>query len=335
MNRFRFLLFFFIIILSSVSAAAAQLPPGYSPGLNMPLPTPFVPNINVPTPFIPNIDVHVPDVPNVVIPTPFIPNIDVQVPDIVNVTVPTPVIRDFDVPVPDIMNVTVPTSQPITMPTLSLPTPVPYQPSFGSGFDMPVTGIDFRDFTDVTEPTAAPRVGQEGYDAGIAFFNEGKYYSAWKAFNESDYADWIVWAAKCPQPKPETGEVWHDPDQPGEDMLLTIRVEQDDTDMFFRLYRENALISNVYISGSDEVTVKLPGDARYTIKDGVGRDWYGEKETFGEYGSYETMIFYKPDYTESVFLRSGYQYTLTVNISTDVDSDGVDSEPETWENFTE
>ncbi len=193
-----------------------------------------------------------------------------------------------------------------------------------------LSSISFQDFTDLPEPAAVPETGTEAYQAGLALFFEERFYSAEKAFTESRYDNWEEWASLCQQTKPETGELWHDPDQTDGNTQLTIRVEQGDTDLFARIYQEDNLISNVYIAGSDKVTIKLPGDAVYKIKDGVGRTWYGEKEAFGEEGTYEMLTFDEKG-TEEVLLKSGFAYDLRIIVR----GSGYppDPEPEVWESF--
>lgn len=303
-----------MLSLSAGSSAQVTIPNIQVPNIPVPvIPTPFVPNI--PTPFVPNIPT--PFVPN--IPTPFVPNIpDPLVPNIQTIQPNIPTIQPK-----------IPTIQP-NIPTKFVPNPVSSSQS-----DKPLREVDFRDFTDEPVSTPVPITGKEAYDDAMALFREEKYYSAWKAFTDSQYEDWQDWADKCPQEKPATGETWHASDQWLQDMELTIRVDQSpSSDMFFRIYKEGVLVSNVYISGSDEVTVKLPGNARYTIKDGVGRTWYGEKEAFGKTGSYETMTFDEKG-TDTVYLQSGYAYTLSINVSEATGGTDVDSKGESWENFAE
>lgn len=196
----------------------------------------------------------------------------------------------------------------------------------------PAQSIGFLDFTDLTEPDAVSESGMESYSAGMALFFEERYYSAMKAFTESRYGDWEEWAALCQQTKPETGELWHDPDQTDEDTQLTIRVEQEDTDLLARIYKEDVLISSVYIAGTDRVTIKLPGDEVYRIRDGIGRTWYGEKEAFGEEGTYEAMIFDEKG-TDEVLLKSGYAYELRFIVWGAGAPPGP--EPKDWESFLE
>ncbi len=192
----------------------------------------------------------------------------------------------------------------------------------------PIPTISLEDFTGQTSPTAVPLEGIAAYEAGLALFSEERFYSAQKAFTASNYGDWEEWAALCIREKPETGEIWHDPDQTDGDTQLTIRAEQEDTDLFVRIYKEDSLISDVYIAGSDRVTIKLPGDTAYSIRNGVGRTWYGEKEAFGEEGSYEPVIFDGKG-TEEILLKSGLAYELRINIGY-----RPDSEPETRDSFS-
>ena len=46
----------------------------------------------------------------------------------------------------------------------------------------------------------------------------------------------------------------------------------------------------MFIGGNNTVKVMLPAGL-YTVKSGEGSDWFGEKESFGRYGHYETMTF--------------------------------------------
>lgn len=308
-QRAVFLFLFVMLLMLSLSAvSSAQVP--------------SVPNIqvpNIPAPVVPNIPAPV--IPTPVVPNPVVPNI----PDPVVPNIPDPLVPK----IPDPVVPNVPTYQP-KLPTPFVPNPVSPDP-----MTKPVRTADYRDFTHVTEATPAPKTGKEGYDEAMAFFREEKYYSAWKAFSDSQYEDWQEWAAKCPQEKPAAGETWHAAGQWLQDTELTIRVEQpSSSNMFFRIYKERSLFSNIFISGSDEVTVQLPGNAEYAIKDGVGRTWYGEKEAFGRSGSYETMTFDDKG-SETVYLQSGYTYTLSINVSENSGGTDVDSKDETWENFVE
>ena len=167
----------------------------------------------------------------------------------------------------------------------------------------------------------------------MALFNDERYYSARQAFIESKYGDWESMAAKCERKRPSTGELWHDPSIWVRDMYLTFRIDQpEDTSIFIRLYKDGKPVSQLFVAGSGEVTAELPGNGYYTIKDGIGRTWYGTKEAFGPAGTYETMTF-DDSGTEKVYLQSYYQYTLSINVESS--GEGVGSKDENWENFAQ
>ena len=172
------------------------------------------------------------------------------------------------------------------------------------------------------------------YDEAMALYNDEKYFSARRAFLMSGYGDSEEWAEKCIQDWPRTGEIWHDRSQWLQDMELTIIVEQpEDAGMLIRIYKDNAPVSYLFLSGSDTVTVRLPGNGYYEIRDGVGYNWYGIKEAFGGEGSYETMTF-DEEGTERVFLQSYYAYTLSINVRmTERTGDDVYSETIDWDKF--
>ena len=193
-------------------------------------------------------------------------------------------------------------------------------------FDVPVDGPteeepyeETNDDVPADEPYeevyAEPVYGDKDlYDKAMALYNEEKYFSARQSFLMSGYGDSEEWAEKCIRDWPATGEVWHDRSQWLQDMELTIVVNQpDDAGMLIRIYKDNAPVSYLFLAGSDSVTVRLPGNGYYEIRDGVGYNWYGIKEAFGSEGAYETMTF-DENGTERVYLQSYYAYTLSINI---------------------
>lgn len=183
------------------------------------------------------------------------------------------------------------------------------------------------------DKTANPNGYSGRYDEAMALYNAEKYYSARQAFIESQYGDWEAMAEKCIRQRPSTGELWHDPSVWVRDMYLTFRIDQPaDTSIFLRLYKDGKPVSYVFVAGPGETTVELPGNGYYTIKDGIGRTWYGTKEAFGPDGSYETMTFDEAG-TEKVYLQSYYQYTISINV--EGTGTGIGSKDENWDNFAE
>ena len=177
--------------------------------------------------------------------------------------------------------------------------------------------------------------GAAAYYQALALYRQGKYYSAREAFYESGWDDYQARAEACEQKWPRTGEVWRSGSVQGTGMQLTIKVNQAaDVAWFARIYRNGSPVSYVFIGGSGEVTVRLPGGT-YSIKDGTGRAWFGTSEAFGREGSYEAMTFDDRG-SETVQLNNNYSYTLTINVqSANPDADAVGSEWQDWDSFAE
>ena len=171
------------------------------------------------------------------------------------------------------------------------------------------------------------------YRMGLQFMEQGLYYSAFEAFCASWDDRATELAQQCEQPWPKTGELWREPSMRGGNMELTFRISQDPDEGFLvKLYKNGQPVSYAFIYGSGSVTLTLPG-GKYVIKDGSGSVWYGLKESFGGYGSYETMIFDEFG-TEEVTLQSGHAYTISVNVSSS-GGESVGSEGMDWGSFTD
>ena len=200
----------------------------------------------------------------------------------------------------------------------------------------PQTGSDEQQDLTEAEPDESPN--EEGaealYNEAMFLYEEEKYYSARQAFLMSEFGNWEEMAEKCIRDWPQPGEIWRDRSQWLQDMELTIVIDQpEDTAMFVRIFKDKAPVSYLFISGPESVTVRLPGNGYYEIKDGIGTTWYGIKEAFGPEGSYESMTFDEQG-TETVYLKSYYAYTLSINIgSSEATGDDVYSESEGWDDF--
>ena len=186
---------------------------------------------------------------------------------------------------------------------------------------------------DYAEKKAHPDGYQDRYDQAMALYNDEQFYSARQAFLESKYGDWESMAEKCIRTRPSSGELWHDPAIWLRDMSVTFQIDQpEDTSIFIRLYKDGKPVSYLFVAGPGKVSTELPGNGYYTIKDGVGVTWYGEKEAFGPDGSYETMTFDNAG-TEKIYLQSNYEYTISINI--DAGGEGIGSRDEDWDSFAE
>ena len=170
------------------------------------------------------------------------------------------------------------------------------------------------------------------YDEAYELYQNQSYFKAHELFIQSQYGDWEAMAKKCVRRWPKNGELWHDETQWLRDTNLTFKVDQPkDTAVFIRIYKDEKPLSYVFIGGKDTVTVGVPGNGTYTIKDGVGSDWYGPNDTFGEYGAYETMTFGKNE-EETIYLMARYNYTITINVKDAIGED-IGTQDEVWDNF--
>ena len=173
---------------------------------------------------------------------------------------------------------------------------------------------------------------QNLYNRAYSLYEKGSYYNAYELFNQSQYGDWERMANKCVRRWPKNGQTWRDNTQWLQDTRLTFKVEQpDDSAIFIRIYKDNQPLAHVFIGGSDEISLMVPGNGTYMIKDGVGSKWFGETDAFGAIGAYETMTFGQRE-EETIYLNARLGYTITINVE-DVIGEEVGSQDEEWENF--
>ena len=171
------------------------------------------------------------------------------------------------------------------------------------------------------------------YMMACADYLKGNYYKARERFEDCYWGDAEERAEKCVQPWPSTGQIWKD-NSLGAGTQLTVKVNgEPDVGMHVKIYQENGnLAAMLFIGGSGSASTWLPGGT-YVIKDGTGRDWYGQEDSFGYYGDYEVMTF--DDYgTTEVDLQAGYSYTITINVqNASPDASNVGSMYDDYEDF--
>ncbi len=171
------------------------------------------------------------------------------------------------------------------------------------------------------------------YDKAYSLYEKKNYYDAYELFNKSQYGDWEKMAKKCVRRWPKNGQTWRDKTQWLRDTRLTFKVEQpEDSAIFIRIYKDNDPLSYVFIGGSDEVSLMVPGNGKYMIKDGVGSKWFGETDTFGAIGAYETMTF-GDNKSDTIYLSARMDYTIMINVD-DAAGEDIGTQAEVWENFS-
>ena len=171
------------------------------------------------------------------------------------------------------------------------------------------------------------------YMMACADYLKGNYYKAKERFESCYWGDVEERAEKCAQPWPSNGQIWKDSNL-GAGTQLTITVNgEPDVGMHVKIYTESGkLAAMLFVGGSGSASTWLPGGT-YTIKDGTGRDWYGQEDSFGYYGNYEVMTF--DDYgTTEVELKAGYSYTITINVqNASPDASNVGSMYDSYDDF--
>ena len=174
--------------------------------------------------------------------------------------------------------------------------------------------------------------GKEEYMRAMALFEEGLFYSAKEAFENSKYDDYQQRALDCIQTMPETGELWHDENMISNNMRLDFVTNEEDenTGMYIVVYtKENELVEKIFIRGSGTVETWIP-EGGYYIKDAFGTSWFGEKELFGKDGEYETMLFHEDEEDPYlVSLTKDKIWTITINSEKNT-GDYVESEKNEW-----
>ena len=192
----------------------------------------------------------------------------------------------------------------------------------------------------VTNPDEADALLSGGMDAAeydymhaCALVAQGKYASAKALFEESGWGDWEARAGACVQPWPKTGVLYRNPAVKGGSAELAVQFNTDpDTAMLVKIYTvDGVLARTMFIGGTGRAKTSLPAGT-YIIKDGTGRDWYGDEEAFGSEGRYEIMTFGNGQ--QALQLRKNYSSTITVNVQeNNPDAEGVGSQRESWSDF--
>lgn len=143
-------------------------------------------------------------------------------------------------------------------------------------------------------------------------YSNQEFFKAQKAYiGLGDYKDARKKAQDCVQPLPENGGL---KSGNGSSVSLEIEAPGGSESVYLKLYdSENATAGTVFIHPGKSAVIPLRGGS-YTIKVAYGSEWYGEKDLFGEGGSYYQLL----NETETVFvMESGHSYNLSLSGVTD------------------
>lgn len=146
----------------------------------------------------------------------------------------------------------------------------------------------FNKIKDYRDAEYQAKVCKRYLDYAVAeqLLKDGKFYAAYKAFGAlGTFEDSSTRMTECVQTTPIPGEIYRNPKYKKKSRALIIKSPKDEYIRCFKVYKGDVLISTILVSGGKKVTVKLPVGT-YTIKFGVGKNWFGMDDLFGDEGYY-------------------------------------------------
>lgn len=171
-------------------------------------------------------------------------------------------------------------------------------------------------------------VGEEEYLYYLACYQviKKQYYRAKCNFEASGLYDAYERAMDCEQDWPKDGRVWKS-SSIGSGTKLTVKVQNSDSDTAraYKIYNsDKKLVAVLFIGGNGKASTSMkPG--KYYIKCGIGDEWYGRKDCFGNEGYYYSL---KNGSSKKFNLTAG-SWELTVGGG----YGNVDQEYEDYDNF--
>lgn len=170
---------------------------------------------------------------------------------------------------------------------------------------------DFRDAQARLAQAKAEYESYKTYKEAEKLYDNGEYYQAKKKFlSIKSYKDASKRSDECVQELPanasfRTGN--------GSGTNITITAPGGSRSVYLKMYNSSGtVIGTIFLRPEGSGTLYLsPGD--YTIKCAYGTEWYGEKDLFGDNGSYSQLL----NGSNEVFsLSRNYTYTLELLSST-------------------
>ena len=129
------------------------------------------------------------------------------------------------------------------------------------------------------------------YNKGKAYFEQELFYSAYKQFIEaSGVLDANEMAQSCIQTF-STSEIYSNPKYSENETAVIFKVAADvGMNVCMKIYDNYELVSMSIIKPGEQITVWIPSGV-YSFNQGRGTDWFGEKDYFGEEGTYVRFKF--------------------------------------------
>lgn len=192
---------------------------------------------------------------------------------------------------------------------------------------------------------AADCANKRDYKLAGEYFNANQFYSAQRLYwLLGTYLDSAELAAACEQPMPKTGELYrldsikklsHYRDSGYN--IVTFSAPDDGKYTYIKIKYATTYTPAVsaILAPGKKIKIKLPADEHYIFEVAYGTVWYGEKEFFGENGTYITMMFNDSGSLSSwVYMTPtkhyGEYYVYTIKLRQEGYSDG---EAVRWQDF--
>ena len=190
---------------------------------------------------------------------------------------------------------------------------------------------DFEDIPSLVDECDA----HISYNKAEGLLADGKYYEAYELFNSltHDYSDVESLpdcekrAEACIQDFPGDGAVYTNPDYSSTPVPLTIKNGGAHT--FMKIYDGDKLVMSLFINPNSSPTVNLP-TGTFKMNEANGTKWFGDKDMFGDEGSYYTCKF---DGEDTFTLRYGYSYEISSSYAFDSSGTGIQNETVDRESF--
>lgn len=153
------------------------------------------------------------------------------------------------------------------------------------------------------------------YAKAKELFDKGEPYQAYMLFKKArEYEDSSELMKQCIKTFPKRGETYRNPNYPGESVYLSINVPEHDIGCYYiKIYTaDDVLVSIVAINRGDQICDIFLPSGTYKLKAAYGVDnWYGEKDMFGDVGTY-TIILNGTDDSENLEFLSDHIYTVSL-----------------------
>ncbi len=128
------------------------------------------------------------------------------------------------------------------------------------------------------------------YDKAVQLLADGKFYDAYSEFKAlGSFKDSVAKMDECIQENPLPGEIYRNPDFAKKASGFMLKSLKDEYIRCIRIYKENTLVSTIFVSNGKKISIKLPAGT-YSIRYAIGVNWFGPEGLFGDDGFYCELL---------------------------------------------